>query len=98
MLQNVAFYREARSISAAQARENKEAIVTGSLRTMGDTISRSLPMLELNFCSFFTLRTWHNMDDCGGGQNTSIKRQMLDKRAKNPTKHIKQLYSSINRE
>ena len=33
-----------------------------------------------------------------GGQNTSIYGQMLGEKALNPTKRIKQLYSSINRE
>ena len=38
------------------------------------------------------------MDERGGGQNTAIKGQMLDKKAKNPVKHIKQLHPSIDRE
>jgi len=38
------------------------------------------------------------MDDRGGGQNTPIEGQMLDKKAKNSTKHVKQLYLSVNRE
>jgi len=33
-----------------------------------------------------------------GGQNTAIKGQMLGKKTRNPTKHIKQLHPSINRE
>jgi len=38
------------------------------------------------------------MDDHGGGQNTAIKGQILVEKAKNLTKHIKQLHPSINRE
>jgi len=38
------------------------------------------------------------MDDPEGGQNTAIEGQMLGKKTKNPRKHIKQLYPSINRE
>ena len=38
------------------------------------------------------------MNDHGEGQNTAIKGQMLGEKAKNPVKHIKQLYPSINRE
>jgi len=89
MLQNVAFYREAQSMSAAQLRENREAAVRGSSRSMKCTTGRSWPVLESGFCSFFAPRVWHNMDEHGRGQNTAIKGQMLDKKAKNPTKHIK---------
>jgi len=38
------------------------------------------------------------MDSRGGGQNIAIKGQMLGKKTKNPTKHMKQLHLSINRE
>jgi len=38
------------------------------------------------------------MDDRARGQNTVIKGKMMGKKAKNPTKHIKQLHLSINRE
>jgi len=38
------------------------------------------------------------MDDYVGGQNIAIKGQMLGEKAKNPTKHIKQLHPSINPE
>jgi len=87
MLQNVAFYRVDRSISAALLRENKEATVAGSPQTVACAGTAFL----LTFCS-------HNMDDHGGGQNTTIHGQMLGKKAKNHAKHIKQLYLSINRE
>jgi len=65
---------------------------------VGCTTIRLWSALELDFCSFFALRAWHNMDDRGGGQNTAIERQMLGNKAKNPAKYIKQLYPSINRE
>ena len=55
-------------------------------------------MLELGFCSLFAPRPWHIMDDRERGQNTAIEGQKLDKKAKNPVKHIKQLYPSINQE
>jgi len=53
-------------------------------------------MLEQPFCSFFALQSWYNMDN--NGQNTAIEGEMLGKKTRNPTKYIKQLYLSINRE
>jgi len=73
MLQNVAFYRKAQSILAAQSRKNEDAAVTGSPQSMECTTGRPWPVLELGFYSFFTPRAWHNMDDRGGGQNISIE-------------------------
>jgi len=61
-------------------------------------MGRPWPVLESDFYSFFTLWLWHDMNDCGRGQNTTIEGQMLGKKAKNPVKHIKQLYPSINQE
>jgi len=98
MLQNVGFYREAQPISATQPRENEEAAVTGSSRSVGCTMIRPWSVLESDFYSFFALRSWHSMNDHRRGQNTAIKGQMLAKKTKNPAKHIKQLHLSINRE
>ena len=97
MRQNIAFYREAPLISIEQPRENKDAVITGSPWFVGCTTRQLWPMLELGFGSFFTPRAWHNVDDCGGDQNTSIKGKMVDRKAKNHTKHIKELYPSMNR-
>jgi len=38
------------------------------------------------------------MVDHGGGQNIAIEGKMLGGKAKNSTKHIKQLHPNINRE
>ena len=79
MLQNIAFYAEARSISATQLRENEDIIVIDSPRSMRCTIVRSWFVLEPGVCSFFALRSWLNIDDCAGGQITAIEGKMLGK-------------------
>jgi len=65
---------------------------------VASTTDRPCPVLEPDFYSFFALRTWYNMDDHGVGQNTAIYGQILGKKTKNPAKHIKQQYPSINLE
>ena len=65
--------REARLISATQPRKNEEAAATGSSRSMGCTTVQLWFVLEPDFCLFFTLWAWHNMDDHGRGQNIAIQ-------------------------
>ena len=51
MLQNVTFYRKARSISAAQLRENEEAAVIDSPLSVGCTTGQLQLVLESGFFS-----------------------------------------------
>jgi len=78
-------YRKAQSISATKPSKYEEAIVIGLLRPdRGVCWNRVFAHSLLYGCGI----TWMMMGEA--------KMQMLGKNTKNPAKHIKQLYPSIN--
>jgi len=56
LLQNGAFYRGARLISATQAKEDEEAVVTSSPQSAAGTTAQPWYGLEPPFCSFLAPR------------------------------------------
>ena len=95
--ERIPFIRVLRRFQRHSRRNTKREQFLNSPRIVADTTDRGLGWNQ--FSALFLLHRYSiTQVSVGGSQNTSIKGQMLGKKALNSTKYLKQSYPNINRE